>query len=185
VTSVPTPAGAHDPCVEAAAFPEEAQVCREFAPRIRAIALRRLRDAAAADDVVQDVLASVVIALRERRIAHPESVPAYVLSACRRRIADVHRGAARRTVLREQLGALEGSRAVDGLQELHLDMSRVVSALYPLSGREREVINETFNGGRSAEEIARSIGTSPGNVRLVRHRALAKMRAALGWKGEV
>jgi RNA polymerase sigma-70 factor, ECF subfamily len=164
-------------------FPAEVEVCRRFAPRVRAIALRHLRDRSLADDVVQEVLASVVVALREGRIERPELVGPYVLSTCRRRIADAHRTEARRSAMREELVGLD--RAVLGtpcVEERRLDLDRAVLAFAPLSGRERQVINETFSAERSAEEIARAIGTTANHVRVMRHRALAKMRAALGWE---
>ena len=167
-------------------LPAEGEVCREFAPRIRAIALRHLRDRSSADDIVQEVLASVVVALRGGRIEHPEHLGAYVFSACRRRIADAHRTEARRSALRNEI-CITGAPATKHAQvpeEKHLDVDQVVLALTPLSGRERQIINETFTADRSAEEIAESIGTTPGHVRVLRHRALAKMRAALGWEDE-
>jgi RNA polymerase sigma-70 factor, ECF subfamily len=167
-------------------FPGEVEVCRQFAPRLRAIALRHLKDRSQADDVVQEVLTSVVLALREGRIESPELVGPYALSACRRRIADTHRTEARRSALREELGGLTVSALTEPpcVEEKRVDIERLVRALGPLSGRERQVMNETFSSERSAEEIAESIGTTPGHVRVLRHRALAKMRAALGWQEE-
>lgn len=165
-------------------FPGEAEVCREFAPRLRAIALRHLKDRSSADDIVQEVLASVVVALREGRIESPELVGPYVLSACRRRIADAHRTDARRSALTMELTGLDVAQASSdpGVDEKRIDIDRLVVALTPLSGRERQIVNETFSADRSAEEIARSIGTTASHVRVLRHRALAKMRAALGWE---
>jgi len=164
-------------------FPTEAEVCRQFAPRIRAVALRHLRDRSLADDVVQEVLAAVIVALREGRIERPDLLGPYVLSTCRRRIADAHRTEARRSALTEELGLDPATtqRSAD-LDEKRLDIDRVVIAFTPLSGRERQVVNETFTAERSAEEIARAIGTTAAHVRVLRHRALAKMRAALGWE---
>jgi RNA polymerase sigma-70 factor, ECF subfamily len=164
-------------------FPAEVEVCQAFAPRLRAIALRHLRDRSASEDVVQDVLVSVVVALREGRIQAPESLPAYVLSACRRRIADLQRTNARRVALRSELGALDLEQAVaPPALKTDIDMERLVAAFGPLSGRERQVLSETYSGERSAEEIARAIGTTATHVRVLRHRALAKMRAALEWE---
>lgn len=167
-------------------IPAEGEVCREFAPRIRAIALRHLKDRSSADDIVQEVLASVVLALRDRRIEQPEHLGAYVFSACRRRIADAHRTEARRSALREEIGiaGVTDSKHADVPNEKHLDIDQLLVALTPLSGRERQIIVETFSADRSAEEIAQSIGTTAGHVRVLRHRALCKMRAALGWQDE-
>ncbi|HEY3494846.1 MAG TPA: sigma-70 family RNA polymerase sigma factor [Polyangiaceae bacterium] len=167
-----------------AGFPGEVEVVREFAPRLRAIALRQLRDRSTTEDVVQEVLVSVVVALRERRIESPDRLPAYVLSACRRRIADVHRARARHAALSDELGSLDPAVVAPPRHagERRLDLEQLVAAMSPLSGRERQVLSETYSGERSADEIAESIGTTAAHVRVLRHRALAKMRAALGWE---
>ena len=179
----PSPAAPRPPGSDQAldGFPGEAEVCREFGPRVRAIALRHLRDRSAADDVVQEVLASVVVALREGRIERPDLVGPYVLSTCRRRIADTYRSEARRSALCEELVGLDPT-TTNPSEDKRIDIDRVVFAFGPLSGRERQIVNETFSADRSAEEIARAIGTTAANVRVMRHRALAKMRAALGWE---
>jgi RNA polymerase sigma-70 factor (ECF subfamily) len=72
--------------------------------------------------------------------------------------------------------------AVAGPEEKRLDVEQIVMAFSPLSGRERQILSETFSDERSAEEIARNIGTTASNVRVMRHRALAKVRAALTWE---
>lgn len=165
-------------------WPDEDEVCARFAPRVRAIALRHLRDRSLADDVVQEVLASVVVALRERRVGAPEALPGYVLSAARRRISDVARTDYRRASICSELADIEASvkTRVVGPDERYLDMEHFVIALAPLSGRERQIVNETLTCGRTAEELAALVGTTPENVRVLRHRALSKMRAALGWQ---
>jgi RNA polymerase sigma-70 factor (ECF subfamily) len=178
-TTVSAPSRA-DP---AAGLPREAEVCRDYAPRLRAIALRHLRDRSAADDVVQEVLAAVVVALRAGRIGGPELIGPYALSVCRRRIADLHRSAARRSALHEQLEpALAATTCAS--EPPALDLEQMLRALSPLSGRERQIVSETFSAERSAAEIAEALGTTAAHVRVLRHRALAKMRAALGWEDQ-
>ena len=91
---------------------------------------------------------------------------------------------ARRVALRAELGALDLEQAVaQPTHKTDIDIQRLVAALGPLSGRERQVLNETYSADRTAEEIARAIGTTATHVRVLRHRALAKMRAALEWEG--
>ena len=48
-----------------------------------------------------------------------------------------------------------------------------------LEGRARAVVMLTFNEEHSADEIAASLGTTAGNVRVVRHRAVAAIRKCL------
>lgn len=161
-------------------WPGEAEVCVSFAPRIRALALRHLKDRSLADDIVQEVLAAVVVALRERRIESPTHVAPYVLSAARRRVSDAARTDYRRSAIGPQLEASVEQRAA-GPDQRYLEMEHLVRAMAPLSGRERQIMNETLTCGRTADEIAALVGTTPANIRVLRHRALAKMRAALGW----
>ena len=46
------------------------------------------------------------------------------------------------------------------------------------SDRTREIFEAYTAGGRSAAEVAREFGVSPGFVRIIRHRGLAKERKA-------
>jgi RNA polymerase sigma-70 factor (ECF subfamily) len=162
-------------------WPGEAEVCVSFAPRIRALAMRHLKDRSLADDIVQEVLAAVVVALRERRIESPTHVGPYVLSAARRRVSDAARTDYRRSALAPELEASVEQRMA-GPDQRYLEMEHLVRAMAPLSGRERQVMSETLTSGRTADEIAALVGTTPANIRVLRHRALAKMRAALYWK---
>lgn len=186
MTVPPSSLQAQESVGRAWSWPAEAEVCLRFAPRIRALALRHLKDRSLADDIVQEVLTSLVLALREGRIEAPTALGAYVASAVRRRIADAARDDFRRTAAWSELANLEASikDSVSGPDERYLDMEHFVLALAPLSGRERQVMSETLTCGRSADEIAALVGTTPANIRVLRHRALAKMRAALGWLEE-
>jgi RNA polymerase sigma-70 factor, ECF subfamily len=164
-------------------WPGEAEVCVRFAPRIRALVLRHLKDRSLVDDIVQEVLAAVVVALREGRIESPLHLGPYVLSAARRRVSDAARTDYRRSALGPEL-ELEASveQRMAGPDQRYLEMEHLVRAMAPLSGRERQIMNETLACGRTADEIAVLVGTTPAHIRVLRHRALAKMRAALDWK---
>jgi RNA polymerase sigma-70 factor (ECF subfamily) len=181
--TTPSSATALEPNPLGLAWPDEAEVCVSFAPRIRALALRHLKDRSLADDIVQEVLAAVVVALRERRIESPAHVAPYVLSAARRRVSDAARTDYRRSAIGPEL-ELEASvkQRTAGPDQRYLEMEHLVQAMAPLSGRERQVVSETLAAGRTADEIAALVGTTPANIRVLRHRALAKMRAALNWQ---
>ena len=56
-----------------------------------------------------------------------------------------------------------------------LDAARVALCLGKVGAREQRVVLLTFQEGWSAEEIATELGTSPGNVRVLRHRAMAAL----------
>jgi RNA polymerase sigma-70 factor (ECF subfamily) len=46
--------------------------------------------------------------------------------------------------------------------------------------RERTVVLLTFYGDRSSREIAQTLGISEGNVRVIRARAIDRLRACMG-----
>jgi RNA polymerase sigma-70 factor (ECF subfamily) len=155
----------------------EAELFRRLAPRVRLYGLRHLRDAAAADDLVQEVLVMTFDGLREGKVREPEKLASYVLGTCRKVVAGWRRGAQRR----ERLLALHGQQLVppDVAPEEPLDLDRLSRCLTALAERERTVVVLSFYAERDAEAIGSELGLSAGNVRVVRHRALQRLRACM------
>ena len=160
------------------AGPAEAELVRRFAPRIRLFGLRRLRDGAAAQDLVQEVLVTTIEALRAGRIQQPERLASFVLGTCRMTIVNQRRGERRQARLLTQF-ADDLAPAPDPVAGAALDRDRLAHCLERLSTRDRTVVALTFYLDRSADEIARELGTSPGNIRVLRHRALARLHECL------
>ncbi len=157
-----------------AAMPE---LYRRLAPRVRLYGLRHLRNAAAADDLVQDALLMAFELLQTGRVREPERFVSFVLGCCRRIVADLHRGAERRQELLKRFGAGLGP---DGTSELPpMDLERLASCLMHLTERERSVVMMTFYAETPSERIGTELGLSTGNVRVVRHRALARLRTCM------
>jgi RNA polymerase sigma-70 factor (ECF subfamily) len=156
----------------------EAELVRRFAPRIRLFGLRRLRDHAAAQDLVQEVLMTTLQALRAGRIEEPDRLASFVLGACRMTVVNLRRGEQRRAQLLAQFGD-DLAPAPDGSSVPRLDHDRLGDCLAGLPPRDRAVVALTFYLDRSADEIARELGTSAGNVRVLRHRALARLHDCL------
>lgn len=157
---------------------DERAVCERFGVRIRAYGLRHLRDRAAAEDLVQQVLLSVLQALREGRIEQRDRLDAYVLGTCRNAAMDMRRGAARQRRVAE--GAAAGLPEVYEPQDLAVDRMRLDRCLGALEARDRAVVLATFLEDRDADEIGKAMQLSTGNVRVIRHRALAKLQTCLG-----
>jgi RNA polymerase sigma-70 factor, ECF subfamily len=156
----------------------ETELARRFAPRIRLFGLRRLRDHAAAQDLVQEVLMTTLEALRAGRIEQPDRLASFILGACRMTVVNQRRGEQRRARLLAQF-ADDLAPAWDSPGGSTLDHDRLADCLAALAIRDRAVVALTFYVERSAEEIARELGTSPGNVRVLRHRALARLHDCL------
>jgi RNA polymerase sigma-70 factor (ECF subfamily) len=158
----------------------EAELFRRLAPRVRLYGLRHLRDPAAADDLVQDVILLAFDALRAGKVRETERLASFVLGTCRRVVADIRRGAARRERLLKQFGPGLAAATVASDQAAPLDLPRLAGCVERLAERERAVVVLSFYSERGSDEIAAELGLSAGNVRVVRHRALGRLRECMG-----
>jgi RNA polymerase sigma-70 factor (ECF subfamily) len=157
----------------------EALICRQFEPRIRVFARQHLRDASAAQDFTQEILITVIEAVRAGRVEQPERMGAYVLGVCRMTLRDDRRNERRRQGLFEQY---KGDLVPDpgGAQTREsLDAPRLQQCLGKLAEKDRAVLVLTFYADKDASEIAASLGLTAANVRVVRHRALARLHACV------
>lgn len=152
----------------------EEQFCRRFAPRIRLFGLKRLREEAAAADLVQDVLMLVLDKLRGGAVREPERIAQFVLGTARQRVIDSRRSGGRRARLLDTFVAdLEPS----GESAEHtFDTDRLKHCLQLLAERERAVLVMTFYDDCPADELGTRLGLSPGNVRVIRHRGIERLR---------
>jgi|SRR5215813_12876369 len=155
----------------------ERSVCERYANRIRAYALRHLRDSSAAQDLVQHVLLAVLSALREGRIEDPARLDAYVFGTCRNAVMDMRRGEARQRRIAESV-ALELPLRLEPAW-VGPDRVRLENCLRELEARDRAVVLETFVEDRNAEEIGRALKLTSGNVRVIRHRALLRLQGCM------
>lgn len=148
----------------------EAEVCRDLATRIRLFARRRIPDRDAVEDFVQDTVIIVLEALREGRIATEAELGAFAYSTCRFRISDANRTTHRRRELLDR-NLLDATRPSDPV-----DLAILRQCIGTLDGRAQRVVYESFFGPHGSEAIAALLGTTDANVRVVRHRALARLR---------
>jgi RNA polymerase sigma-70 factor (ECF subfamily) len=165
----------------AVGFPEmdhERAICTRYASRIRAFGLRHLRDGAASEDLVQHVLLVVLTALREGRVDDPDNLDGYVLGICRNTVMDLRRGHTRQQRIANANAVLVDA-GYDPPQAL-VDRGRLEECLNGLESRDRAVVVATFVDDRNADEIGESLGLSAGNVRVIRHRALARLQDCMG-----
>ncbi|MFN7976836.1 MAG: sigma-70 family RNA polymerase sigma factor [Vicinamibacterales bacterium] len=154
----------------------EAEFCRRMAPRIRLYGLRHLRSAAAADDLVQHVLVSVLGALRAARLRDHDKLAAFVLGTCRMTVREQRRTERRQDTLLSTFGS---SLVPAAPAPPRLDDARLARCVQGLSERERSVIVMAFYDERSAADTAARLGTSEANVRVIRHRAIRQLRACM------
>ena len=152
----------------------EERFCRRFGPRIRLFGLKRLRSDAAAADLVQDVLLLVLDKLRAGAVREPEQIAAFVLGTARQLVIDARRNSSRRTRL---LDTFEMDLEPAGETASHtFDTDRLRHCLQSLAERERAVLVMTFYDDCPAGELGIRLGLSPGNVRVIRHRGIERLR---------
>jgi RNA polymerase sigma-70 factor (ECF subfamily) len=153
----------------------EAELCRRFGPRARLFGLRHLRDEERARDLAQTVLLALLVAVRSDRVQNPDQVDRFVLGTCRNVAFRMREIDARAAPTEDaQLDVV----AVMPPAEL-IDTDALVRCLAALDGRARIVVELSFQEQKSADEIARQLNTTPGNVRVLRHRAVAQLRRCL------
>ena len=156
----------------------EAELYRRLAPRARLYGLRHLRDRQAAADLAQQVLLMTLERLRAGEVREPEKIASFVLGASRMTVIEMRRGTRRREALLETWG--DAAEAFEAPEPLVLDPDRLAGCLGALSERERSVVVLTFFADKPADEVGTELAISAGNVRVIRHRALARLRGCLG-----
>jgi RNA polymerase sigma-70 factor (ECF subfamily) len=166
---------------EAGAAPDsaaESELYRRLGPRVRLYGLRHLRDRQAAADLMQQVLLITLESLRAGKLREPERIASFVLGTCRMTVLEMRRGTRRRAALLETWG--DAAEAFEAPEPLALHPDRLAGCLEALSERERSVVALSFFADKQADEVGAELSISGGNVRVIRHRALARLRECLG-----
>lgn len=156
----------------------EAELFRRMAPRIRLYGLRHLRDPHAADDLVQQVFITVLEALRAGRVRESDKLTSFVLGTCRMTVLDTRRNARRKESLLEQFG-VEMLAPLPSIAP-DLDREQLANCVQRLKERERAVVVMSFYDEHTGADIARFLGVSDANVRVIRHRAIHQLRDCMG-----
>ena len=156
----------------------EAELCACMGPRIRLYGLRHLRDAHAADDLMQQVLLIVIEALRAGKLRDAGKLASFVLGTCRMTVMDSRRNSQRREKLLQEYGPESLRPAVEKRPDL--DEQRLAGCVQKLRERERTVVILSYYDEQSGADVGRFLGVSEANVRVIRHRALQQLRGCMG-----
>ena len=152
----------------------EAELYRRLSPRVRLYGLRHLRDPHAAADLVQQVLLLTVERLRAGKLRDPERLASFVLGICRMVVLDLRRGRARQERLLVTFA--DDVPMGDPAVAPRLDHERLLNCLEGLAERERSVLVMTFYDDQPSDAVAGQLGLTAGNVRVIRHRGIDKLR---------
>jgi RNA polymerase sigma-70 factor (ECF subfamily) len=156
----------------------EAELCGRMGPRIRLYGLKHFRNAEAADDLRQQVLLTMIEALRAGKLREAEKVASFVLGTCRMTVLDARRSAQRRERLLSEFGEQTAQLLPPKMPDL--DEQRLAGCVQSLNERERTVIILSFYDEQSGAEVGRFLGVSEANVRVIRHRAMQQLRGCMG-----
>lgn len=155
----------------------EAELYTRLAPRVRLYGLRHLRNEQSAADLAQQVLLMTIERLRGGKVREPDRLGSFVLGMCRMVVLDLRRGGRRRERV---LGQFADDLPRAGLAgEPRLDAGRLTACLERLGERERSVVVLTFRSEQTAFEVAKELGLTAANVRVIRHRALVRLRRCM------
>lgn len=145
--------------------------------RVRWYGLRHLRDGDAARDLVQQVMLLVIEKLRAGSIRDADQIASFILGVSRTNAKDLTRLERRREKLREvflvpDMVDAPGPGAT-------LDVDHLEKCLAGLAARERMVVLLTFYAERTASQVGQELGVTEGNVRVIRHRAIERLRTCM------
>ncbi len=157
----------------------EEVLCKRFAPVVRSFARRRLRGVDAVEEFTQDVLLTLVEALREGRIEQRERLSSFVLGICRNLAFDRARQRERREQLWQTYGAALHGTTVEAIEGEHYELAHLEDCLSQLSRRSRDVLRLGYVEAHGHDEVAAALSISPQNARVLRHRTLASLRECM------
>ena len=158
---------------------EQLQLLRSGA---RLLALRKLGDRDAAEDVAQETIARTLDALANGRVDNPDRLAAFVRGIARHIIADLAGAGRRERSLDELPGSAEPADSTrDALQALTDDEERahLAAALRSLSRADRELLHLAFGEGLTPTEIAARLNEPSERIRKRKSRALERLREAV------
>lgn len=149
-----------------------------FRRRVLAIALWRLGDRSAAEDVAQETLKRVLEALRERRIENLEALPAFVYQTARHVLLQRQRKTSREEKALRRFGwnqaASESEPALGALIDAER-RQRVQEAMTRLGDGDRHLLRLLYYEELDPRSVAERLGLTNGALRVRRHRALKRL----------
>ena len=160
----------------------ESALAGRFWDRIRLFATRRLGSVAAAEDVAQETLRRVTEALRAGKVRQQEALPGFVFQTALHICLQHHRSSDREARALSRVSASTDAVSPDALAGLISEERR--TALHRGLGRmkdeDRELLRQLYFHDRQPDEVARTLGLTPGALRVRKHRALQRLAELLG-----
>jgi RNA polymerase sigma-70 factor (ECF subfamily) len=162
---------------DGAGEPAETALVSRFRRRVFLYGMRHLRDEGRADDLSQEVMATTITRLRAGEVDNPLRIASFVLGMARWMTHDDRR---RRRRAREVAEAAAAERDMVVEPREPVDGEALAAALAELPERERAVVVLSFQQERTAPQIGEALGLKAGHVRVIRHRAIARLARVMG-----
>lgn len=157
----------------------ESELVDRFYGRIFAVALARTGDPEVARDLGQEVMISVLCALREGRLRNHDGLAAYIYTTARNTISFFFRGRGQRreTALPDglQVDLPDPEQSFASAERSQL----ALQAIQSLKSSDRTLLQASLIDGLSPAEIATNMGLSSEVVRKRKSRALRHVRKVL------
>lgn len=147
-----------------------------FRRRVRLYGMRHLQSAHAAEDLAQNAMIVMLERLRDGGVREPDRIASFVLGVARMLVHEGRRGRGTEVPLVSE--GDPGPTADPAMPDLFAS-ARLAGCLASLAERERAVVVLTYYGEASARDVARTMGLAEGNVRVIRHRAIARLRECM------
>lgn len=146
----------------------------EFGPRVNVLVLARTRNPNVADDLVQDVLLAVLLALRDGKLEDPTKLSGFVLGTARNIVSNFLR---RSNPLRLDLDTLHAPRTDwPDWRAAHSQRRRLVCIeIERLDDTDRDILSLTLVKGMQPGEIATKLNLSAEVVRQRKSRAIRRI----------
>jgi RNA polymerase sigma-70 factor (ECF subfamily) len=152
-----------------------------YLSRIYRYVLAHVGSPAEAEDIAQEVFLRIVEAIGRFEWRDVE-FSAWVFRIARNQMISHHRrhGARAASVSAEEVEIEDAQPGPERLVEHALTVHEVYAACERLPQSQREVIALRFGSGLSVRETAQSLGKSENNVKVLQHKAIARLQKLLG-----
>ena len=134
------------------------------------------------EDLAHEAVLVALRALRDARVRERERIGGFLLGVCKNLVRDRARRDARadRALVREQASAATSAASTAAsANDARIDGFKLWGCVNALSARARDVVLRTWVHDDDADTIAQAQATTAGNVRVMRHRALAALLECL------
>jgi RNA polymerase sigma-70 factor, ECF subfamily len=127
---------------------------------------------------MQHVLLLTIAKLRDGAVRDMDMIGSFILGTSRMLALNLKRRDRRREALLEAFPIEHPT--VSAASAAVIDEQELEGCLATLTERERTVVLLTFYGDRPSRDIAQTLGITEGNVRVIRSRAIDRLRACMG-----